>query len=90
MSRVGQGGAERRWWLSGEETCVVCLQAYAYEIERRCLHCDRGLCPHCGITVHATETLVCTTCACEDPDEDASPVPPGSAREPRRPTSRRR
>ena len=36
------------WWLTGaDEECPACGQAYAYEIEVRCVDCDAPLCPVC-------------------------------------------
>lgn len=32
----------------GTETCPLCLQSYAYEMEIRCEFCDEPLCPCCA------------------------------------------
>jgi len=36
------------WWIDGgDETCPFCGQAYAYEMEYRCILCDAPVCPWC-------------------------------------------
>lgn len=40
------------WWLAGgSEVCDFCLQRYAWEVEVRCVACDRPVCPVCVVTV---------------------------------------
>lgn len=58
------------WWLTGEERCVVCLQRYSLQVERRCTRCDDGVCPFCAITVRATHEIVCRPCADDAARED--------------------
>jgi hypothetical protein len=37
------------WWLErGTETCSVCGQTYAPQMESRCADCDAPLCPCCA------------------------------------------
>ena len=64
----GSSGTEAPWWLvSASETCSVCGQGYALEMERRCSHCDAPLCSFCATVVEAVE-IVCSGCGsgCEE------------------------
>jgi hypothetical protein len=57
---------ERPYWLSGgTETCHACTHPYVYELEVRCVACDRGLCVHCAIIVKETREAWCPACHAE-------------------------
>jgi hypothetical protein len=49
------------WLRRGERTCSECHGTHAYEIEARCVACDRPFCPIC-IVVIAGEVF-CPGCA---------------------------
>lgn len=53
---------DRPWWLGGEERCDFCLERYVYEMEVRCLHCDRPVCPMCVVTITERRERVCAEC----------------------------
>lgn len=53
------------WWLGGEEICPHCSGRYAYEVEIRCVDCDRPSCPHCYVIVRKQE-LSCRECSTEE------------------------
>jgi len=56
------------YWLSGgTEWCFVCGAAYVLELERRCVACDRGSCPHCVFLVRTTREVYCLPCQVEIP-----------------------
>ena len=60
------------WWAprgSGAEAerCSFCLGVYAYELEVRCVDCDRPMCPVCAVEVRRTEVQVCLDCGAEEP-----------------------
>lgn len=59
------------WWLGGRETCGFCLQFYVLEMEARCVHCDRPVCPMCVSEAEESRLLVCSECGepGEDPDD---------------------
>jgi hypothetical protein len=49
------------WWQGrGTETCAHCSASYHYEMERRCVDCDRGVCAVCA--VHVRESVYCPEC----------------------------
>lgn len=50
------------WWLGGTESCESCGQAYAYEMELRCGHCDGALCPLCAVRVRELRLVLCVGC----------------------------
>jgi len=59
------------WWAPGEsaaeaEECSVCLGLYTYELEVRCVDCDRPMCPVCAVSVRRTEVHVCFDCDGEE------------------------
>ena len=50
------------WWKrGGEESCGFCTHSYAYEMEYRCVACDRGVCP-CCVVVRERDLLFCPEC----------------------------
>ncbi len=50
------------WWQArGTETCSACSHSYHYEMEYRCVDCDRGVCAVCA--VHQREAVYCPECA---------------------------
>lgn len=57
--------AEASWLLHGAERCEGCEQLYAYEVEVRCVDCDRAMCPFCVVTVRGEATCG----ACDDGEE---------------------
>lgn len=57
------------WWLDdGSETCHACTHRYVYEIEVRCVGCDRGLCSHCAVIESVTREPWCAECLAERED----------------------
>ena len=59
------------WWAPGgssaeAEECSVCLGLYAYEVEVRCVDCDRPMCPVCAVTLRRSEVHVCVDCGSEE------------------------
>jgi len=51
-----------RWWQArGTETCSACAHSYHYEMEYRCVDCDRGVCALCA--VREREAVYCPECA---------------------------
>jgi hypothetical protein len=59
------------WWLDGgSESCTACTHSYAYEMEFRCVACDRGLCCHCVRLDVSSRTVLCTDCAAETSEEE--------------------
>lgn len=59
----------RPYWLTeGTETCSGCTHTYHYEVERRCVGCDRGVCEHCMVKVRETHEVFCPECAQEAED----------------------
>ncbi len=54
---------DRPWWLRGEERCDFCLERYAYEMEVRCVGCDRPVCPVCAVRVQVRRETFCPECA---------------------------
>ena len=49
------------WWKArGTEVCAHCNQTYHYEMEYRCVECDRGVCAVCAVTER--ETVYCPEC----------------------------
>ncbi|MBW3533931.1 MAG: hypothetical protein KY453_01730 [Gemmatimonadetes bacterium] len=55
------------WWTGGEERCAFCLGRYVHEMEIRCLHCDRPMCPLCVVTVSARRERLCPECEPSSP-----------------------
>jgi hypothetical protein len=53
------------WWLDeGEEQCPFCLAGYAYELEVRCVDCDRPSCPRCAVVAREVRVVAsCPECA---------------------------
>ncbi|MDB4972614.1 MAG: hypothetical protein JWN48_955 [Myxococcaceae bacterium] len=64
-------GAQRAYWLSGDETCPHCLQRYSISVERRCVACDGAACPHCITLIRETSEVLCAACELEN-DVEAS------------------
>jgi hypothetical protein len=69
MSESQSSGAP--WWApdafhSEAEECSFCFGVYAYELEVRCVDCDRPMCPVCAVSVRRTEVHVCLDCDCEE------------------------
>ena len=58
----GSTRERRPWWLGGEERCEFCLERYVYEMEVRCVDCDRPSCPVCAVTVTARRERYCPDC----------------------------
>lgn len=56
------------WLESGTETCTGCTHDYVYEMEIRCVACDRGLCCHCVVTDRLTRESWCPECHAERED----------------------
>lgn len=51
------------WWLEeGSEECPFCLQSYHYEVEVRCVDCDRPMCPQCTVRVRVRHEVHCPDC----------------------------
>jgi hypothetical protein len=58
--------ARHPWWLDdGTESCCGCTHTHAYEMEFRCVACDRGICCHCVRIVMQTRELLCPECEAE-------------------------
>jgi hypothetical protein len=54
------------WLHGGSESCGACTHACVYEMEFRCMACDRGICCHCvGVNVSRQEVL-CPECLQEE------------------------
>ena len=54
-------GKARAWWQGrGTEVCAHCARSYHYEMEYRCVECDRGVCALCAVTER--ETVYCPEC----------------------------
>ena len=50
------------WWKGrGTEQYAHCLHSYHYEIEYRCVACERGLCTQCAI-VRGGDLIFCPEC----------------------------
>lgn len=62
--------SDRPYWLgAGTETCGACTHVYVYEMEYRCVACDRGVCCHC-VRVHAaTAEVRCPECEAAEREE---------------------
>jgi hypothetical protein len=61
---------ERPYWLGdGTERCGACTHGYVYEMEYRCVACDRGVCCHC-VRIHATTAevlwVLCPECEADE------------------------
>lgn len=50
------------WLVGGSERCLFCWQLYVVEMELRCVACDRGACPHCGVVVWESPEVFCIEC----------------------------
>ena len=51
------------WWLQeGTETCELCGVRYWYEVEVRCVDCDRPGCPECMVVARARAETWCREC----------------------------
>lgn len=58
---------DRPWWLeAGPERCAHCLRSHHLEVSVRCVDCDEPICPFCVVTVRATRTTFCPSCAPEE------------------------
>lgn len=56
------GDRVRSWWQrGGSERCDFCTHAYVYEMEYRCVACDRGVCP-CCVVLRARDLVFCPEC----------------------------
>lgn len=49
------------WEDDAGETCPFCHQGYAYELEVRCVDCDRPMCPLCAVRLRRRR-LTCPQC----------------------------
>lgn len=50
------------WWKGrGTEACDFCTHTYVYEMEYRCVACDRGVCP-CCVIVRERDLIFCPEC----------------------------
>jgi hypothetical protein len=59
------------WWAPGDgspesETCPYCLGVYVYELEVRCVDCDRPMCPVCAVVEQRTAVHLCVECGCDE------------------------
>lgn len=63
----------RPYWLdTGTETCHGCTHAYVYQMEIRCVGCDRGVCEQCVVIESVTRETWCAGChaaAAEEADD---------------------
>jgi hypothetical protein len=50
------------WLQYGTESCHCCSHAYVYELELRCVGCDRGVCEQCALIERATAEAWCAAC----------------------------
>jgi hypothetical protein len=62
-------GKDPYWLSGGTEICQVCQQPYIYEMEHRCVTCDRGICPICAFMEPRTSEIFCPDCCSETPEE---------------------
>ncbi len=46
---------ESVWWLEGSEICPFCDHRYVWEMEVRCVDCDRPVCPVCLVRIRLNE-----------------------------------
>jgi hypothetical protein len=53
------------WLYGGKEICTHCGQPYVYEMEVRCVDCDRGICPTCASSDPETAECFCPDCGPE-------------------------
>jgi hypothetical protein len=57
---------DRPYWLEdGTESCSACTHLYVYEMEYRCVACDRGVCCHCVRVSVTTGEVLCEACEAE-------------------------
>lgn len=55
------------WWLrEGTELCDHCQTRYWYEVEVRCVACDRPGCPACMVVERAHAETWCAECRDEE------------------------
>lgn len=54
------------WLAEGPESCSSCTRLHVYEMQYRCVACDRGICCHCVSVSVATREVLCAECAAED------------------------
>lgn len=47
---------------AGHEACGFCRQSYHYEMEIRCVDCDRPVCPVCVVRVRESREWHCPEC----------------------------
>jgi hypothetical protein len=60
----------RPYWIdSGTERCTACTHVHVYEMEYRCVACDRGICCHCVRINVDTREVMCPECEA-DTQED--------------------
>lgn len=73
------------WLEGGTETCSGCTHLYVYQMEYRCVACDRGICCHCVRFDVTTRDVLCAECQAEaEADDDSnSAVDVGSGEDPR-------
>jgi hypothetical protein len=58
------------YWLDGgTERCHACTHVYVYQMECRCVACDRGICCHCVRVSTASRELLCPECEAEAAEE---------------------
>lgn len=51
------------WWLEeGTEDCGFCHHRYWYEVEVRCVACDRPGCPECMVVERTRVETWCPDC----------------------------
>lgn len=51
------------YWLdTGTEICHGCTHSYVYQMELRCVGCDRGVCEQCVVIEHVTRETWCAEC----------------------------
>ncbi len=53
-----------RWWIGGRQECTFCGGRYAYQMEIRCVDCDRPICPVCAVWVYTeSRSHYCPECS---------------------------
>jgi hypothetical protein len=63
MASGQQQMSSSAWWVQGgAEHCQFCGRGYDRQVESRCFHCDRRICPFCVIIVRDTWRTVCPEC----------------------------
>lgn len=64
-AQTGRGKAPPWWAEGGSELCPFCEQTFVYEMEVRCVDCDRPACPHCACC-DVVESLTVMTHRCPE------------------------